>query len=183
MEVNSGEPYLWENAEGYDTRIVDAETFWLNLHPGLSDVSLSWSFARGDMCAANFFEGVIIGFAFSATKATRVTDKVEFNFPEKYVYGYGDFTHSEHRGKRLARDRWKTSREARLTLGRDPRTIFYINVLNESSLRANISVPGQTPSILLGYSAHCKIGDRAFCWCSSGARAAGTGFKTSQRIG
>ncbi len=177
IQISSGEPYDWPDVEGYITRGVDVHTFNNSLHKDLSGSPYAWMFERGDTCVANFYQKVIVGFGFSTKHSTRVSDRVEFVFPGIYVYSFSDYTHPDHRGKRLARERWKVSRRNRIADGSDPQTIYYRNLANLQSLRANLSVPGQAPNIPLGYSAYCDIGGRSFCWKSPAAHTAGAFFR------
>ena len=177
IESSAAEAYVWDSARGYSTRIVNAESFHKYMHPDVSPGLSDWLFERGDICVANFYEDLIVGFGFNSRLSTRVNERIDFDFPQSYVYGFGDYTHPDHRGKRLARDRWKVLRETHNAEGSDPPTIFYVNLGNIESLRANLSTPEIISNRLIGYTAHIKIGDRSFCWNSAGTKAAGACFR------
>ncbi len=177
VQINSGMPYEYDAVPDYTCRRVDGETFHACLSEGLKGEDLRWAFERDDDCIANFHGDTIVGYSFVSSRPTHVLPGVEFTFPDWYRYGYADATDPDHRGKRLARERWRTARQLRNASGEDPRSIHYINVLNVSSRKADLSVPNGLPSITLGYTAWWNWRGKTHCWQSRGARQQRVGFR------
>ena len=171
--ANDGAPYDWPDVEGYETRCVSHEEFKRRLLPELDVGDMDWPFLRGDRCAASFCSDEIVGYSFDSTQNTKIDDHLEFIVPGDYVYGYKSFTAPAHRGGRLEPDRWKALRRHRIQmLGKDPRVIFYISVMNLESLAANKAAS----PITLGYAAYIELFRRRFVFNSPKSKRNRTGF-------
>ncbi|MGI9327934.1 MAG: hypothetical protein ACR2PZ_22130, partial [Pseudomonadales bacterium] len=121
-------PYDWPAPPGCETRSVDETEFFDKLCPELNGTKVHWAFARGDQCTANFVNGEIVGYSFTTTLPTRVRDGLQFTSPANYNYVFAAITASDHRGKRLARERWKVGRATRrASSGIDSPRVWYIN--------------------------------------------------------
>src|SRR5262249_45647427 len=104
VECDSGEPFAWPDAVGYETRMVGEAEFHERLCDELRGADYRWAFARGDVCAASFCGEELVGYAFFSSLPTRVRDGIAFRFPSDYVYSYASTTAPSHRGRRLSRD-------------------------------------------------------------------------------
>jgi len=175
VECDSGEPFAWPDAVGYETRMVGEAEFHEYLCDELRGADYRWAFARGDVCAASFRSGELVGYAFFSSLPTRVRDGIAFMFPPNYVYSYASTTARSHRGRRLSRDFWKTARRYRVSVeGRDPKSIWYVDVGNLES-RAAIKAMG-LENTFIGYTAYVRIGRRFQIFNSAGCRRTGAGF-------
>lgn len=175
VEVATGDPYDWPDVQGYTTRMVSGDEFHSRLCPELRHLDYRWAFARDATCAASFHGDEIVGMTLSTFLPARVRDGIEFVFPPRFVYSFASLTAPSHRGRRLEQDRWKIARRARIaTTGRDPLSIWYVNVTNLESRATSKSVGAAND--LIGYSAWFCIGGRYFVFNSPGCRRAGAGF-------
>ena len=111
--------------------MVGEAEFHEHLCDELRGADYRWAFARGDVCAASFRGGELVGYAFFSSLPTRVRDGIAFMFPSDCVYSYASTTARSHRGRGLSRDVWKTARRYRVSVeGRDPKSIWYVDVGN-----------------------------------------------------
>jgi len=173
IRASSSAPYDWPDVENYETRVVTLEEFRSQLSPELDQPGADWPFSRGDDCAASLLDGQIVGYSYYTYQDTIVRPDLVFLVPDGYVYGFKSFTAPSHRGKKLEPERWKAARIQRNQLtGRDPRTIFYINVVNLESLAANKMTDAST----LGYAAYANLFGRLWVLNSPGCKRHRTGF-------
>ncbi len=175
VESSSMQPYDWPAPANCDTRIVCASEFFANLCAELADTNVHWAFERGDQCTANFIDGQIVGYSFTSTAATRVRDGLLFEVPKPYTYVFAAITATAHRGKRLARERWKVGRAAMLARsGVDRPRVWYINAINRESRAAGRRSGGS--SVLHVYSGYFRLFGRWLTYRSPAARRFGAGF-------
>jgi len=179
VECSSGEPYVWPDAVGYETRLVGEVEFHQSLCEELRNVDYRWAFRRGDVCSASFHGADLVGYSFYSSLPTRARDGVTFTFPaQHYVYAYASATAPSHRGKRLEQDRWKVARRQRNEVtGNDPRLLWYVNVANLEARATGKAV--RTRPVLLGYIAWARIAGGYRFFISRGCRKAQTLFLAS----
>ena len=173
VQASSGAPYTWPDVQGYKTRVVEQTEFLEKWSEELKQDDLAWPFQRGDVCTASVCQDEIVGFNFYTFQDTIVRDGLTFRVPQGYVYSFKSFTAPSHRGRKLEPDRWKASRAHRnRVLGKDPKSIFYINVTNLESLAAN----KMSKSSTLGYAAYALLFERLLIFNSPGCKRHKTGF-------
>lgn len=178
VEFNSGAPYSWPDVDGYETQIVNDAEFHQHLCKELSHVDYRWAFERGDTCSASLLGDEVVGYTFYSSLPTRVRNGIAFTFPpEQYVYSFASATAPSHRGKRLDRDRWKVARRHRnAATGRDPRTIWYVNIANLESRASAKAVNLTIPDEFIGHIAYINVAGQYRLFASARCERAGTRF-------
>lgn len=88
----------------YQTRLVDIDDLlpFASRVPDLSREFLETAFERGDVSAANFYAGDLVGFAFWSFTRARATDQLDVLVPEGFRYSYKAWTHPDHRRANLS---------------------------------------------------------------------------------
>jgi hypothetical protein len=121
--------------DGYDTRVVGLEEMLPHAGavPDLDREFLEASFARGDRCTANFFNGELVGFSFGTHQRARATPQLDVLVPSGFRYGYKAWTHPAHRQRNLSRIRGYVRRQSAKSM-HEERSISYIETHNYPSL-------------------------------------------------
>ncbi len=132
LQILGEEPI--ESPAGYDTRVVElAELLAYARSPDLTVQFLEQAFGRGDVCAANFFEGQLVGFSFTGYTRARASDQLDVLIPAGFRYGYKAWTHPDHRRQNLSRLRGYVRRQT-LPFERMQRSISFVETHNYASL-------------------------------------------------
>ncbi len=155
----------------YDVRLIDCEEFHSRLPDDLAHVDYEWAFERGDLCIASLFDGQVVGWDFSTYTSTRVNSHIDFRVPEGYEYGYGNFTHPDHRGRKLAdmrAARWEG------LLDEYESSVWYVNRRNERSLKV-FGEPAEGVE-LIGWTAYIGFFSCYLAFSSKSCRNLGVGF-------
>jgi hypothetical protein len=178
VESGSEDPYTWPKLEGYEVRAVDEQQFHDNLCEELSDARFDSEFQRGDLCIAALCEGTIVAYDFTSKHPSRVKEGLEFTFPDEFSYGMVTTTAPAHRGRKIARELWRVSRQIRLQReGRDVLRIWYVNATNLESRAANVNTG--TKENFQGYAGYLRLFGRWHVFASPRCRRFGAGFRQS----
>jgi hypothetical protein len=157
----------------YDTRMIgfDEIVSYVDRVPGLSRENLETAFGRGDVCAANFYHGELVGFSFCSYTRARVTDQLDVLVPEGFRYGYKGWTHPDHRRANLQLMRSYVRRIAN-PADRDKRSLEYIETHNYASLLHRYRHP-VSRKIRAGFAGWITIGGRQIPFSTRHARWVG----------
>lgn len=169
-------PSMPKLAPGYETLVVSTRedvAEWIGAIEGFTERLVSEAFANDDIAAVNLFQGTIVGYGFTSTAQTRVTEYIVALLPPGCRYGYAAYTAPKHRNLHLAKARWL----ARLEATRPPpdeQSVAYIAIDNFSSL-AMYSQDGVRP-IYHGFVGYWRCGGRELPFNSPAARRFGFRF-------
>lgn len=170
-------PPMPQLAAGYETRVVTTTpevAQWINVIQGFNDRLVNEAFSHGDVAAINLFNGALVGYGFTSTARTRVTDQINAFLPPECRYGYAAYTEPKHRNQRLAQARWL----ARLEATRPPTTeksVAYIAIDNFASL-AMYYQDGTHPTYH-GFVGYWRLLGREYPFNSLAARRFGFRFR------
>jgi hypothetical protein len=129
-------PPMPQLATGYETRVattIQEVAPWINGVEGFTNKLVSDAFTNGDIAAINLFQGALVGYGFTSTVRTSVTEQIDALLPAECRYGYAAYTEPKHRNQRLAQARWL----ARIEATRPPaaeKSVAYIATDNFASL-------------------------------------------------
>ncbi len=175
VESGSADPYTWPELEGYEVRAVNEREFHDNLSGEFGDADFHREFERRDLCVAAFCEGMIIAYDFTSKHPSRVKEGLQFTFPETFSYGMVTTTASAHRGRKIARELWRVSREVRLRReGHDVPLVWYVNATNLKSRAANRNTG--TMEKFHGYAGYLRLLGNWYVFSSPRFRKFGAGF-------
>ncbi len=140
---------------------------------GMTADSIRAATGRGDICFGYLEHGVLVAYAWIATKATPAEAGLWVRFAAAHSYAYKALTVPSHRGRHLQEhvvhlmDRWQTSHGCRYN-------IDYIHTTNLPSIAADRRY-GNRP---VGYAGYLKWRGRMIPFRSRGAKARGFEFFT-----
>jgi len=121
--------------EEYETVLTkpDALLQYADTVPELSEEFLRVAINNGEICTANFYKGMLVGFGFTSRTRTIVTRHIDLLVPQGFRYGYKGWTHPDHRRSNLSRLRTRVRIEHADTPYHE-RSIWYIETHNYASL-------------------------------------------------
>ena len=142
--------------------------------PHLSRDFLETAFGRGDIGAANFYAGELVGFGFWSFTRARATDQLDVLVPEGFRYSYKAWTHPDHRRANLASMRIYVRHRTRRT-PHEERMIGYTETHNYPSLLHGYRHPSRR-SLRMGLCGWFTILGRQIPFSSRRARWVGFEF-------
>lgn len=161
---------------GYTTKIctkTDLQPF-VDTVPDFPPQFFEAAFGRGDECAATFYDGDLVAFAFNSRVRTPVNSQIDVLIPEGFRYGYKSWTHQDHRRKNLSRMLGYV-RQQGANRPYDERGIWYIETHNFPSRLHTYRHP-RVRSILMGYGGWFSFFGRYIPFNSRGAKWIGFEF-------
>jgi hypothetical protein len=162
-----------EVPHGYETRVVGLEDMlpFAGSVPDLSSEFLKEAFSRGDECAANFYDGRLVGFGYVCRSRSRATEQLDVLIPPGFRYGYKEWTHAEHRRRNLSDMRGHV-RFTTLPRPYEERSISYVETHNYASLLHGYTHP-RSRGLRMGFVGWFNLFGRQFPFSSRRARWVG----------
>jgi ribosomal protein S18 acetylase RimI-like enzyme len=132
---------------------------------------LQSALSRGDLCAAAFDGGHMVGFQWASFTTAQINEQLAVEFPSSHRYGYKGFVHPDYRGRRIA---WRVMRylDSECLLRGYEQTMVYVETHNYASL-ANLERLGNR---CIGYAGYLSLGRRCHPFATKGARRHGFSF-------
>lgn len=169
VETAAGGPTGSPLVEPYVTRQITADEYRQGIRLLGEEHERPWAFDREDRCFANLLDSRLVGYQFYANQSTTIRAGLEFGFPDSLTYVYASFTHSDHRGQRLAQSRADARRHADQAQGIEREVVWYVSVDNLAARAANRRIRPRK----IGYIGYVRIRGRFFCYASPGCKRAG----------
>jgi len=155
---------------GYETRLVGLDDLlpFAGRVPDLSREFLHTAFGRGDIGAANFYGGDLVGYAFWSFTRARVTDQLDVIVPNGFRYSYKAWTHADHRRANLSSHRSYVRRQTRRA-SHEERMISLAETHNYPSLLHGYRHP-RLRSLRMGFCGWITVFGRQIPFTSRRAR-------------
>lgn len=164
-------------APGYEIRLVGYQDLlpFAGAMTGLTEAFLEQAFSSlgevpdyTDECAAAFYDGELVSYAFTTRTRAPVTDQIDILVPKGFRYSYKSWTHPDHRRQHLSRTmthlKWTRSNRPHQERG-----VSYIETHNYASLlRSHRSISDR--AIPMGFAGWFTLFGRQIPWNSRKAR-------------
>lgn len=124
---------------------------------------------RGDRCVASFFGAEPVGLDFASSKRLPATSQLDHIIPTGFLYSYKSWTHTAHRGKKLALGRIDVQWKQGLNF------IYAIETHNYPSVLRPYRPPSER-RIQMGYAGWIEIRGRQHPFVSRRAKWIGFGL-------